>query len=323
MMSLKVDDATYGIGAVATLTGIPLNTLRAWERRYALVTPQRGKGNQRQYARSDVVRLQLVKQLVDRGHAISALAGLDEAALREQLQLHRDTSPIVPPDALPPRVLIYGDALPFLVNAWRSDLSPLQILGTSDSYAKFEEWARSERPDVLVLEWPALDPEVPVQLDRLQAQTGARRLVVVYGFAPAPLIDRLQRSGIVTLRAPVAPPVLREACRLDAVPGVVLSAAVVTALDVQAPLRRFDSRTLAAVANAPTGVRCECPHHLADLVFRLSAFETYSAECESRSEQDAALHSHLHRVAGQARALLEEALEHLIRCEKIDLSVYS
>jgi DNA-binding transcriptional MerR regulator len=324
----KPDQATYGIGAVARLTGIPLNSLRAWERRYALVAPRRGDGNQRQYSQGDVVRLQLIKQLVDRGHAISTVATLDEESLRERLELHcempRETAAAVPD---PSRVLIYGDALPFLVDAWRDELSPLEIIGTSASYADFEQRACAERPEVLVVEWPALDPDSPARWSELQSRVGARRLVVVYGFAPAALIARLQRDGVVALRAPVTAAALREACRVDQPPAAALQAAVVAAVaatrDMPIPLRRFDSKTLAAVANLPTGIRCECPHHLADLLFRVTAFETYSANCEHRNERDAALHAHLHRVAGQARALLEDALEHLMLCEEIDLSVYS
>jgi DNA-binding transcriptional MerR regulator len=305
-----------------------LNTLRAWERRYGLVAPRRGEGNQRQYTHDDVVRLQLIKQLVDQGHAISTVAKLDDESLRERLDLHRDTpraTAVAAADAS--RVLVYGDALPFLIDAWRDELAPLEIIGTSTSYAEFEQRACAEQPEVLVVEWPALDPDSPARWCELQARVGARRLVVVYGFAPAALIARLQRDGVVALRAPVTAGAFREACRVDQPPAAALQAAVLAAVaaarDMPIPLRRFDSKTLAAVANLPTGIRCECPHHLADLLFRVTAFETYSADCESRNERDAALHAHLHRVAGQARALLEDALEHLMLCEEIDLSVYS
>jgi hypothetical protein len=263
------------------------------------------------------------------------VAALSEESLRERLELHQETpKPKPTPTAAaaatapsPERVLIYGDALPFLIDAWRDELSPLVIIGTSASYAEFERRACAERPDVLVVEWPSLDPDAPARWSDLQSRAGARRLVVVYGFAPAALIARLQRAGVVALRAPVAAAALREACRLDAAPAAALQAAALAAVavvrEMPIPLRRFDSKTLAAVANLPTRIRCECPHHLADLLFRVTAFETYSAECESRNERDAALHAHLHRVAGQARVLLEDALEHLMLCEGIDLSVYS
>jgi MerR family transcriptional regulator, light-induced transcriptional regulator len=48
-------------------------------------------------------------------------------------------------------------------------------------------------------------------------------------------------------------------------------------------------------------------------------FETYSAECESRSPADAALHRYLKNVAGNARAMLEEALLRVVEAEGISL----
>jgi hypothetical protein len=74
------------------------------------------------------------------------------------------------------------------------------------------------------------------------------------------------------------------------------------------PPRRFQPSELARLAAASTTVDCECPKHLVDLVMSLSAFEAYSASCESRSPDDAALHAYLHATTAQVRARIEEAL---------------
>ena len=89
-------------------------------------------------------------------------------------------------------------------------------------------------------------------------------------------------------------------------------------MDPGAP-RRFDNKTLAAISLASVALNCECPHHLSDLLVRLGNFETYSAECESRSPADAALHHYLKNVAGNARALLEAALLRVVEAEGISL----
>ena len=60
---------------------------------------------------------------------------------------------------------------------------------------------------------------------------------------------------------------------------------------------------------------CECPAHLVDLVISLSAFEVYSAQCENRNPEDAALHADLHRTTAQARALMEQALTQVATAE--------
>jgi hypothetical protein len=51
------------------------------------------------------------------------------------------------------------------------------------------------------------------------------------------------------------------------------------------------------------------------LVYGLTAFEEYSAQCESRSPEDAALHAYLYRTTARARWMMEEALARLIEAE--------
>jgi MerR family transcriptional regulator, light-induced transcriptional regulator len=69
------------IGTVSKLTGISTDTLRAWERRYAAVTPKRGD-DRRTYDQADVDRLILLRRAVERGHAISSVARLRDEELR-------------------------------------------------------------------------------------------------------------------------------------------------------------------------------------------------------------------------------------------------
>ena len=73
--------ALYPIRAVARLTGIPIETLRAWERRYHAVTPDR-TARGRLYSDVEVSRLQLLRAVVEGGHAIGQVAGLSDAELQ-------------------------------------------------------------------------------------------------------------------------------------------------------------------------------------------------------------------------------------------------
>jgi DNA-binding transcriptional MerR regulator/methylmalonyl-CoA mutase cobalamin-binding subunit len=70
----------YPIRAVAKLTGLSVDTLRAWERRYAAVRPERD-GRGRLYSEGDIRRLSLLRDAVERGHAIGQVAAMDEADL--------------------------------------------------------------------------------------------------------------------------------------------------------------------------------------------------------------------------------------------------
>jgi methanogenic corrinoid protein MtbC1 len=67
------------------MTGISLDTLRAWERRYEAVRPERGERG-RLYRGRDVRRLMLLKELVASGHAIGQIASLPDARLEQLLQ---------------------------------------------------------------------------------------------------------------------------------------------------------------------------------------------------------------------------------------------
>jgi methanogenic corrinoid protein MtbC1 len=71
---------------VISRTSLTADLLRAWERRYRAVQPQRTKGGQRLYSEADVHRLQLLKQLSDDGHAIGEIGRLDVGALEQLLR---------------------------------------------------------------------------------------------------------------------------------------------------------------------------------------------------------------------------------------------
>jgi DNA-binding transcriptional MerR regulator len=73
--------AHYPIRAVSKLTGLGIDTLRAWERRYDAVTPVRDDRG-RMYTDADVARLRLLQGAVVRGHSIGRLAALSDTQLR-------------------------------------------------------------------------------------------------------------------------------------------------------------------------------------------------------------------------------------------------
>jgi len=59
--------ARFTIRSVSALTGVNPNTLRAWERRYGLLTPERTPSGYRMYTQADVDRLRMVQDLLNRG----------------------------------------------------------------------------------------------------------------------------------------------------------------------------------------------------------------------------------------------------------------
>jgi len=81
-MRAGVKGPAYPIRAVAKLTGLSIDTLRAWERRYKAISPNRA-GRGRTYNEADIKRLQLLREAVDKGHRIGEMAALSDQELRD------------------------------------------------------------------------------------------------------------------------------------------------------------------------------------------------------------------------------------------------
>jgi len=66
----------HPIRVVARQTGISAFLIRAWERRYGAVLPERSDSGQRLYSEADINRLKYLKAAVDSGESISQMAKL-------------------------------------------------------------------------------------------------------------------------------------------------------------------------------------------------------------------------------------------------------
>ena len=79
------DHGVYGISIAAELSGIPVQSLRLYER-CGLLTPARSDGGTRRYSADDLARLQRISALVDAGINLAGIARIleledDNAAL--------------------------------------------------------------------------------------------------------------------------------------------------------------------------------------------------------------------------------------------------
>ncbi len=68
------DRAVLRIGEVSRRTGVAVPTLRAWERRYGLLTPARTDGGHRLYSEDDITRVRGMQRLLDKGWSAAAAA---------------------------------------------------------------------------------------------------------------------------------------------------------------------------------------------------------------------------------------------------------
>lgn len=306
----------YRIAAVSRLVGIPVPTIRMWERRYQVVSPARSAGNGRLYSRTDIDRLILLKSAVDAGHAIGTIAHLRDEQILERL---REAPVRVPPAVVRDecRVLVCGHALELrLREAWaqRGDVRVVAAIPTPG----VEPPRAIGELDAVLVEAPTVHAATIRVLRQLRERSHARVVVVVYGFCNRQTLSRLDQEGFLAVATPADPAQLARICLL----GLALDAQPAESLDrrlVQpAAPRRYDDAFLATLARRSTAMRCECPNHLADLLAKMNAFEQYSLECESSSTDDASIHAFLYSAAAQCRELFEHALHRVLQHEGID-----
>jgi len=70
--------AFYSIGDVAERCGINPVTLRAWQRRYGLLKPQRSEGGHRQFDEEDIRRIEEIKRWIKSGVPVGKVKALLE-----------------------------------------------------------------------------------------------------------------------------------------------------------------------------------------------------------------------------------------------------
>ena len=75
----------HTIKFAAQQTGLSQHTIRAWERRYGALTPDRTATNRRLYSNADIEKLKLIQRGVQAGHTVGRIAALSSSALVELL----------------------------------------------------------------------------------------------------------------------------------------------------------------------------------------------------------------------------------------------
>jgi DNA-binding transcriptional MerR regulator len=307
----------YRSGVAARLAGVRVDTLRIWERRYAVVGPRLSPGRQRLYSTADIKRLTLIKQLVDMGHPIGTIAALSDDELARMRAGGGVPDESGTKDVRDVRIALVGSLV--MVEQVGKALSGSvgRIVASSPDPDKALATLAGVAADALIIELPTLRDADLVRVASIKAACRATRAIVLYRFAPSAVVRRMRLAGHAVARATSDPVELEALCLglLRRSPG-----ALHRAPDADEPRPpRFDERTLADLAGASRTVECECPRHLVELVMSLASFERYSAECASRTPADAALHLELQRAAGRSRSIMEQALERVAIAEGFTL----
>ncbi len=229
---------------------------------------------------------------------------------------------------------VLGSSLSAQIRANPAAISGLELVRHAGDLGAFREVMRGQHLDVLLLDLDALGAEPLETLTRLQQEFTPNVTVVAYGFARREVVQQLlqQPDRVRALRKPLDLGQLRLAVLGHIVRGIfgqgtpapkraAAKPAVVPplTLEVPVPAPRFTAEQLGRLQEMSSAIQCECPNHVSTLVQSLLAFEAYSRNCENRSPEDAAMHHLLFQKTAAARAIMEEALEALVKFENINL----
>ena len=288
----------YRIGTVASLTGISIERLRAWERRYNL-SPAHKAGKTRYYSGSQLEKLKLIKHLIDQGQPISSLANLS----LEQLSTRIDAAAKVVPLAgiHQPSVGLIGPNLNELEQQMPGSKSQARI-NVISRWANIEAFAEeqtgTDKPEVILAQLPVLSNQ---PIDFIKEIYPESKLVVVYNFATAAVISQIQSAGIPTAKWPVSWSEIEHLALTEA--GLPMRAP-------RAVPRRYSDEELIAIA-ANSDDPTNCPGYLVEQIHQLNALSAFTEDCSLTVDQPD-LYERVSVDVTQARAQLELALESLI-----------
>ena len=135
------DMPLFNTKAVVHQTGVPAPTLRAWERRYGILSPRRGENDYRLYSERDMMMVLWLRERVESGMTISqAVALLRSLEPARRGRGRRGRAPLAaapelaPPPSVPPIVDLY--ALEILRASLLRQLASLDEYGASHTIAQ-------------------------------------------------------------------------------------------------------------------------------------------------------------------------------------------
>ena len=310
MQTVKLEPRPlYAIGTVARLTGLKPDTLRIWERRYGLGASHRSDSGRRQYTQTDLEHLQLVATLVSSGVRIGEIAGCGRKTLEVMLGRAGKTDAEIP--ARKPAVLVIGESLCRWLDDHQGCLSHVNASLARVPLAEAEAALGAELPavDLLVIGCEKLGPVQARQVEHMAGVLSAQQVLVIHQDANERSSQALQLRGFSTTAFPPDPGFLAfELSRCSADTLTRAGRLDLGDLVVNRPRQISQEDLLAAASLAPGAGEIEAAR-LAELVEGLALFEENVAGGAVDNWSDAATRACAYAYAGQARWLMERALQ--------------
>ena len=281
-------DTGYRIGAVAKLTGISTDTIRAWERRYGVVEPNRGENNNRCYTERHISKLIRVKRLVDAGQAIGTICRLSDEEL-----VQRTYGILGSPEKPSGSALKKWAVISFQQPDWLKACVQAQS-GIQATWVSCLEKFVAQNEDFIIIDMPSLSEANEKLVLRLLPKELASRCLVVYKFASRTQLRALSSRGMRLLKGPLEPFALVNLLRID------------SEAKMQAP-KKLDRR-YSGMSFSAKNILGECSNELAGLVNVLKKLEDPSHTGIRGCQIDDVLKQQLVDLTVQARAVMEKSL---------------
>lgn len=313
------------IGTVAKLTGISVHTLRAWEKRYQVVDVLRSETGRRLYSTDDVHRLRLLRKLTQSGHSIGNVARLADAQLEQMMDLEFEDSEPRQLEGDRVNVCIFSERLGEAATMNSAAAKRVNIVLETNEVGVLRETLTVKAPYNVIFVFNTILKHQLRMLRQIIENESQHRYFIVFSSSQREMIDELQSLGFNMLRAPISyqhlfDKVVESATASQSTDGNK----TVSGLNFgEVQPHRFTRKQLQALANIPSSIDCECPHHIASLIQQLTMFEAYCQGCESKNRQDAVLHNNIYKVTARARNLMESAIGLVMKAEKINIEYMS
>lgn len=287
----------FKIGVVANRTGISVERLRAWERRYGFA-PAHRDGQTRFYSDAQVGRLLAIKTLLDRGAAIRRVVHLGDEELARRAATLTDSSAA---EASGLHVGLVGAPLLLLhrqattrQSAEETPESGILVVGSWPSVESFLA-ARDALPQMhrLVLFQASLD-------DQLTSEVGERvpgaGVVTAYRYASRSALERFENEGraAMALDRGISWPDIEDACL--AWKGPVQDSTHVA----------FSEEMLLHIITAASESTSAISGPLAEMLLEINHLSDHAERCEEVGADEAG------ESLASARSTLEAALERLV-----------
>lgn len=291
----------YAIGTVARLTGLKPDTLRVWERRYGLGASHKSPSGRRQYTQADLEHLQLISELVSTGTRIGEIASAGRKTL--EIILRRNGGSQVRPAAGKPSVVFVGTQLCRWIDEHQGCLANVSARLARVDLVDADDLVDSDvgAIEMLVVGCESLGFVQLQQIQALAARLQAPRVLVSCENPRERAAASLAQQGIATTSFPPTAGFLAfEVARCAAEEAGERLGAL-----LREKPREFSPEELARVLQLPG----EALGPLSELVGSLAAFEQRMADAPVDDWQQAATRACAYAYAGQARWLMEKALQ--------------